>query len=423
MFDLRRLCVTLALLLLPSLAVPCTVAVVSGAATPDGRPLLWKNRDTGHRENRLQAGTGPRFAYLALVNAEDSEGEEAWAGANEAGLCIMNSASYNLDEDAASDDGDEGRVMRRALGECATVGDFEQLLARTVGDRVVGANFGVIDSAGGAAFFETTSNGHVRFDATDRRVAPEGYLLRTNYSLSGEAGHGAGYIRFDRMAGLLHEQVTGRGIGLAWLLLVASRDMVNGLTAEDPLARLAPAHRHDRRMFYAHDTLVRETAASTVVFHGVREGAAPDATVMWTRLGHPLCSVALPVFVSGREDLGVLGHDAALDRFAVRWHDRLFPYPEGGRNRYLDLAPVVNRADGGLLPILLGVEEAVLEWAAARLDAATSAAGQQQLQRSAQRIAVERLCRSYPTDCAVAALQAAGAPDSSGRVPSGTAAP
>jgi hypothetical protein len=34
-------------LLMGQLAIfPCTVAVVSGKATPDGRPLLWKNRDT-----------------------------------------------------------------------------------------------------------------------------------------------------------------------------------------------------------------------------------------------------------------------------------------------------------------------------------------------------------------------------------------
>jgi len=403
----RRLLLACTLILAPSLAAPCTMAVVSGSATPDGRPLLWKNRDTGHRENRLAAGRGSRFAYVALVNAEDAAGDEAWAGTNEAGFCIMNSASYNLGEDAAADEGEEGRLMRRALGECGTVAEFERLLDATAGARVVGANFGVIDAHGGAAFFEATSTGHVRFDATDRRVAPEGYLARTNYSLSGEPGRGAGYIRFDRISRLLHEQVTGRGVALDWLLLVASRDMVNDLTGEDPLTRPVPATPYDRRMVYAHDTLVRDSAASTAVFHGVAAGADPLRTAMWTRLGHPLGSIALPVFVAAGDDLGHLGGatTAPIDRFAAAWHDRLFPYPEGGRNRYLDLAPVVNRADGGLLPVLLEVEEKVLRWAAARLAAETvDAAGLEAVQRGAQRLAVDQLCRRFPDECAAAGL-------------------
>ena len=31
----------------------CTSAVVSGKVTPDGRPLLWKNRDTDFMQNHI----------------------------------------------------------------------------------------------------------------------------------------------------------------------------------------------------------------------------------------------------------------------------------------------------------------------------------------------------------------------------------
>ena len=31
----------------------CTSAIITGKATPDGRPLMWKHRDTGEDNNRV----------------------------------------------------------------------------------------------------------------------------------------------------------------------------------------------------------------------------------------------------------------------------------------------------------------------------------------------------------------------------------
>ena len=47
-----------------SAVTPCTVAVVSGKATLDGRPLLWKNRDTSARPNKVAFLRGEK--YLAI---------------------------------------------------------------------------------------------------------------------------------------------------------------------------------------------------------------------------------------------------------------------------------------------------------------------------------------------------------------------
>ena len=52
----KRIFLMLGLLAAFTLAEPakaCTSAVVSGKATPDGRPLLWKNRDTGYLRNHV----------------------------------------------------------------------------------------------------------------------------------------------------------------------------------------------------------------------------------------------------------------------------------------------------------------------------------------------------------------------------------
>jgi hypothetical protein len=107
----------------------CTTAIISGRFTPDGRPLLWKNRDTDDLDNKLMYFTDGRYDYIGLVNSKDSTGKEVWTGMNTAGFAIMNSASYNLnsaeDADAAVN---EGKVMRQALQQCATVDDFENFL-------------------------------------------------------------------------------------------------------------------------------------------------------------------------------------------------------------------------------------------------------------------------------------------------------
>ncbi|MCB1281313.1 MAG: hypothetical protein KDB18_07300, partial [Salinibacterium sp.] len=66
------LAVTAAVLLaLGSAPMLCTSAVASGLVTEDGRPLLWKNRDTGNRDNEIVhfAATESAHAFVAVCNA------------------------------------------------------------------------------------------------------------------------------------------------------------------------------------------------------------------------------------------------------------------------------------------------------------------------------------------------------------------
>ena len=83
--------------------------------------------------------------------------------------------------------------MKLALQTCATVDDFEALLARSnSGGADVSANFGVIDAKGGAATFETGKKGYVRFDAAAANDGAKGLLVRSNYSRVGRERRGVG---------------------------------------------------------------------------------------------------------------------------------------------------------------------------------------------------------------------------------------
>lgn len=109
----------------------CTSLVASGRATPDGRPILWKHRDTDAPSNylaRVEPGSPGEIGFVGLFNAGDSIMRDAWAGMNDAGFAIMNTASYNLAPDTTDFKDREAVVMGIALRRCRTVADFAALL-------------------------------------------------------------------------------------------------------------------------------------------------------------------------------------------------------------------------------------------------------------------------------------------------------
>ena len=99
----------------------------------------------------------------------------------------MNSASFNLNlGDTAKIDNREGRFMRKALEQCASLKDFEDLLDKVPQPMGLAASFGVIDTSGGAAFYEVNNHTWTRYDANDPEVAPDGYVLRTSFLQTSE---------------------------------------------------------------------------------------------------------------------------------------------------------------------------------------------------------------------------------------------
>jgi nitrous oxidase accessory protein NosD len=118
-----------ALLLTTSTIEACTTAIISGKATVNGRPLLFKQRDTDELSNKLVSFTDGKYSYIGLVNTKDTKNKAVWGGYNSAGFAIMNSASYNLNnKDSVKNSDNEGFIMKLALQTCATLADFEKLL-------------------------------------------------------------------------------------------------------------------------------------------------------------------------------------------------------------------------------------------------------------------------------------------------------
>jgi len=348
----------------------CTTAIISGKFTPDGRPLLWKNRDTGDLDNKLMYFTDGKYDYIGLVNSKDTTGKEVWTGMNTAGFAIMNSASYNLnsseDADAAVN---EGKVMRQALQQCATVDDFENFLKTLPKPYGLEANFGVIDASGNGAYFETSNNSYFKIDVNDPVAAPMGYLIRTNYSFTGNPDQGQGYIRYLTAEKLFYQASAMNNLTPEFILQDAARCLYHSLTETD--LKLFQTTEKEKFVWFA-DFMPRFSTSASVVVQGIKKDESPMLMTMWTVLGFPLCSVVYPVWFNGEHQLPVQlkasesGRAPLCDK-ALKLKDRCFPVKRGHGDDYLNLPVLYNSSGNGIMQKLATVEDLVFTDAKTRL--------------------------------------------------------
>jgi len=345
---------------LPTLLFPCTTAIISGKATPDGRPLLWKHRDSGFEQNVIRYFNDQPFSYMGLVNAVDTLGQEIWAGVNDQGFTIMNSASYNLKtkEDTTRFKDREGVLMKLALRVCASVTDFENLLDTLPKPLGVESNFGVIDAKGGAAYYETNNFGYTKLDVNDPRIAPNGYLIHTNFSFTGRLNQGMGYIRFQMAEKLFNDALAQNNLTDSFILQKASRCLQHGLTGQD-------LTRENSDFVIFRDFIPRRSSVSVILVKGVKSGESPDHTLMWTILGFPLTSVSFPLWVANMRDLPQIlkpgaKQTAPLCEASLQLKQQCFPIQRGSGKNYLHLKELWNNSGQGILQNILAFEKTIL---------------------------------------------------------------
>jgi hypothetical protein len=347
-------------------AQECTTAIFGVGSTADGRPMLWKNRDTDQLSNKVVYVADAPHSYLGVVNADDPDGRMVWAGVNTAGFAVANSVAYNLPQKAGEQIDLEGIIMADALRTCATLADFERYLSKNQGpDLGSRANFLAMDAKGGAAIFESHNHGFTRVDTA---TSPTLYLANTNFSRSGTADAGAGYLRFDRETALLQAAAT-RDLTPGWVLQTAARDLGHALVPHPARAdwKTLPAD----RPYWVHTnyTINRASTASVVVIQGVKPGEDPRRTTMWVILTEPVCGVAVPLWAAAGTPPAPLweGADAPLAAEGLRIKDLLRPLKARERREYADVTRLDNAAGTGWLSRLLSAETETLDQTSAFL--------------------------------------------------------
>ena len=325
-----------------SIAYACTSFIISGKATPSGKPMMFKHRDTDELNNRIAHFQGDKYAFMGLVNAPSLDGE-VWAGMNDAGLCIMNTASYNLREDQLDCAMDrEGEFMYNVLGQCANIQEFEDWLETYPQPWGVEANFGIIDAQGGAAYYEINNHRWIKYDVNEEA---NGYRVVTNFSFAGRYEDYEGWERYQTATAIMQEKF--------------SRD--EEMTAIDAINYFSRPYRHELLQVnytpnntpeYAvdQDFIPRRITSAVIVFEGVKAGEAPIHTIMWAALGYPACAVAipllmnakyLPTYMSARGKKGDALHSEMCDASLKIKDTWVFPMKISNGKRYICLQNVL----------------------------------------------------------------------------------
>ena len=351
--------VILSVILSPNIHSGCTTGVFSGKSTEDGRPLLWKHRDTGFLQNKIVFFDDGNYDYIGIVNSVDSSGAEVWIGYNSAGFAIMNSASYNLkpESDTTRITDREGVLMKKALQDCVTLKDFENLLTEYPKPLGVEANFGVIDSSGGAAYYEVDNFNFIKLDVNDTTIAPDGYLLHTNYSFTGEEDEGSGYIRYATADMLFSQAYEKNKISPQFIIQNVSRSLYHSLTKEN-------IEFTGKEFVPFRDFIPRYYSSSSTVIQGSKPEVENDFYTMWTLLGFPLTTVAVPVWLQDEISLPEIltaesGENAKLADFSLSLKEKAFPVKRGSGEDYIKINELFNKAGTGITQKLIPLENKI----------------------------------------------------------------
>ena len=342
----------------------CTSVIVSGRVTKDGRPMIFKHRDSGNVHNMMLVVQGRKYRYLGLVNAGDTLPKDVWGGYNEAGFGIVNTAAYNLNGNGGDTDGD-GILIRKALELCATLEDFERLMDTVKKPRDVNSNFAVLDAKGGCAYYETGNYKYVKFDVNDPAVAPDGYLMRTNFGTTGNHKLDQGVERYQAITAFMAEACKEGHLEHDYLITHISRYLKHGVTQLD-MYDMMPETETDTCYVSFHDYIARYSTASVVLVQGVRPDESPLNTISWTIMGWPLTTIAMPLALLPSGKLPTLvsndgtGH-SRLCEMGLQLKSRVFTLKKGNNTSfYGNLAPLINKKGTGILQQLLLIEEDVM---------------------------------------------------------------
>lgn len=337
----------------------CTSVIVSGKVTTDGRPCIFKNRDASNTDIVVMSVQGKRYHYIATVTANDLKTRLVRSGFNEKGFSIINTYTKNQNG-TRQDSGNNNRIMRRALESCASTKDFERMLDSLPHPLKVNSNYGVMDAEGNVAYYEVGNFKYVKYDVNDPKVAPNGYLVRTNFAVSGNREKDVGVTRYKAMNTYMLSLRKRGKISHEDIIRGATRYFVHGESGVD-LNEMMPEIIHKPVYVSLKDYITNRLTTSAQLIQGVKKGEDPLHTVGWTICGSPMTTVCIPVWITPDYRVPRImsrnsSNHASICDAGLKLKKRLFPDDKKRGKNDINIAQLINKKGNGILQQITPIE-------------------------------------------------------------------
>lgn len=346
----------------------CTTAVISGKYTKNGKPIIWKLRDTESLKNKMRYFNDGKYTYIGLINSDDKAGKQVWGGSNSVGFAIMNSASFNVNLDKKYKIKDqEGIIMKKALQTCANIQDFEKLLDKLPKPMGLAAHFGVIDAEGNAVFYEVNNHTYTKFDANNPAQAPNGYILRTNYSFVGKKDTGYGFIRFQTAEQIFFKADSQTKISPEIIAQNFSRCMINPILDKNYRDIYSNLPRNED-MIVSADFITRHGSSSMIMVEGVKRKENSSNNTIWTMVGFPNTCIAFPLWINKHTGIPNIlkakgGENCKLNKQSLALKEVCYPIKRSSGYKYLKPSTLINSEKNGIIDIIEVYENKIFKLA------------------------------------------------------------
>jgi hypothetical protein len=356
----------------------CTIMVISGRATTDGRPILWKNRDVTRADQKYcyiparEDEYGTTYGFISNFYADNPY--RCYMGVNEVGLAVIDANCYNL-TDNRKDGLDDGDIMRLALERCENINDWEQLLNVTsMFGRKDPQLYGVMDASGAAKLYECGNTNYTVYDANDPDDAPDGLIVRSVFAFSGWYPD-QGLQRYNRARLLVDDRLAEGPFDPSYILRVMSRDFSlacqhNSPNDPYPLPYYGHQGNHPVGFVNTSETINRYKTRSCSVIRGVLPDEDPRLTTTYAILGQPVLSIAIPLWVASESMPSFLstGEHAPWYSVIEERMNSLYPLPGDTGALYMDTHYLVDSTKTGVFTWTLAKERWAIEQAEEYLD-------------------------------------------------------
>jgi hypothetical protein len=232
----------------PYYTFACTMAVISGKATTDGRPLLLKLRDERDEYRQevkyYKPKDSEKYGHMSVVKWGFNKNSMFppiinGAGVNDTGFTISNTtvSDYNIFAEGTNSNID---LINYAITRCKTLEEFESILNnwhKIKKFTTINGNFAVIDAYGKTAMYEAYApiqGAKIIWEKFDPNNAYDedgnflGFVVRTNDNQW--SPFRGGHLREARLNDILKELKFNNDLNYKTLMQKAARDVCGDIT-------------------------------------------------------------------------------------------------------------------------------------------------------------------------------------------------